>query len=158
MLLPRWSKVDRTRKCNISYKDPMYVKYYDLDSSDFEYLVTKLQNNERLTEEENDRYGIYILTICLIVQEHKKFKMKPLWEREEMIEQQYYELLCAITGFNPDKGKIYSYAYRIGFTAACHYYTNKINDKKKKDILEQHCKEELEEYMSEFSDHKTPRH
>ena len=27
------------------------------------------------------------------------------------------ELLCAITGFNSAKGKIYSYAYRIGYTA-----------------------------------------
>lgn len=93
MRLPRWNTVNRTRKHNISYKDPEYVKYYDLDSADFEYLVSKLQRNERLTRDENDRYGIYILTICLIVQENKQFKIKPLWEREEMLEQQYYELL-----------------------------------------------------------------
>ena len=158
MQLPRWHKVNRTRKCNISYKDPMYVKYYDLDSTDFEYLVSKLQNNQRLTEDENNRYGIYILTICLIVQEHKQFKMKPLWEREEMLDQMYYELLCAITGFNSAKGKIYSYAYRIGYTAACHYFTNKIDDKKKRDAIEEHCKEELESYLYEYSSHKTERH
>lgn len=159
MILPRWKSVQRRRNCNIRYDDPDYVKYYDLDSSDFEFLVSKLQHNIRLTEEENDRYGTYILTICLIVQEHKKFKMKPLFEREEMLDQMYYELLCAITGFNSSKGKIYSYAYRIGFTAACHYYTNKINDKKKCDAIEEHCLAELNEYLDEFTTtHKTQRH
>lgn len=158
MQLPRWMKVNRSRKCDIDHKDSDYVKYYDLDSNDFEYLVTKLKNNQTLTKEENDRYGIYILTICLIVQENKKFKTKPLLEREEMLDQQYFELLCAIKGFKPDKGKIYSYAYRIGYTAACHYYTDKIDDKKKRDAIEQHCNEELEEYMREFSTHKTERH
>ena len=102
--------------------------------------------------------GIYILTICIIVQENKKFKTKPLTEREEMLDQQYYELLCAINGFNSSRGKIYSYAYRIGYTAACHYYTLKIKDKKKKDTIEQHCQEELDDYMREFSTHKTETH
>lgn len=63
-----------------------------------------------------------------------------------------------IQRFNSKKGKIYSYAYRIAYTAACHYYTNKINDKKKKDAIEQHCNEELDDYMREFSDNKVPRH
>lgn len=93
MLLPRWTDPHRKRNCSISYSDKDFTPYYDLDLSDFEYLVSKLQRNERLTRDENDRYGIYILTICLIVQENKQFKIKPLWEREEMLEQQYYELL-----------------------------------------------------------------
>lgn len=158
MLLPRWHKVNRTRKCNISYKDPMYVKYYDLDSTDFEYLVSKLQNNQRLTEDENNRYGIYILTICLIVQEHSKFKNKPVWEREEMIETQYFELLSGITTFNPDKGKIYSYAYRIAYTAAVHYYTNNMDDAEKRKAIIEHCMEELRDYLEEYTDHKIKRH
>lgn len=158
MILPKWNRVERARRCTISYRDPDYVKYYDLDSSDFEYLVTKLQQGLRLTDEERDRYGVYILTICLIVQENPKFKMKSVREREEMIEQQYYELLLGISNFDPKKGKIYSYAYRIGYTAACHYYTDKIKDKKKRDKIEQHCREELEDYMREFTTHKGERH
>lgn len=126
MLLQRWNNPGRKRRCNISYNDEDYVKYYDIDLTDFTTLVNKLKNNIRLTDGENNRYGIYIITICQIVQENPKFKNKPLNEREEMLEQQYYELLTNITHFDNSRGSsIYSYAYRIGYTAACHYYTNK---------------------------------
>lgn len=154
MRIPHWHKVNRARKLTISYKDQDYTKYYDLDSIDFEYLVSKLQNNERLTKEENDRYGIYILTICLIVQEHQKFKNKSVLEREEMLEQQYMELLQYITGFNPNKGKLYSYAYRIAYTAACHYYTFKMKEKEREQKIIAHVKEELDDYYSEIISHK----
>lgn len=158
MQLPRWRKVNRKRLTNISYLSPLFVDYYDLDTEDFTYLVMKLKNNERLTSDENDRYGKYILTMCLITMEGPKFKNKPVWEREEMIEQQYMEMLSGITTFNPNKGKIYSYAYRIGYTAACHYYTDKIEEAKKQEAITEHCKEELWDYLEEFSDHKTRRH
>lgn len=155
MLLPRWHKVDRRRKCNISYKDPMYVKYYDLDLSDFTYLVSKLRNNERLSEAEDNRYGIYILTICLIVQEHTRFKMKPLWEREEMIDQMYYELIPGLLLFDPERGSsIYSYGYRIAYTSACHYFTNKKKQEEHKSQIDEHIQQEIDDYLYEFSDHK----
>lgn len=154
MIIPRWKDPQRKRKLTISYSDKDYTKYYDLDSIDFEYLVSKLQNHERLTRDENDRYGIYILTICLIVQEHQKFKNKSVLEREEMLEQQYMELLQYITGFNHNKGKLYSYAYRIAYTAACHYYTFKRKEYEKQKAIEEHCKEELDDYNYEFSSHK----
>lgn len=133
MIIPHWKDPNRKRKISISYNDKDYTKYYDIDSTDFEYLVSKLNNNERLTKEENDRYGIYIITICLIVQEHSKFKNKSVIEHEEILEQQYMELLQYITGFNPNKGKLYSYAYRIAYTAACHYYTFKKKEKEELD-------------------------
>lgn len=158
MQLPRWRKVNRKRLTNISYLSPLFVDYYDLDTEDFTYLVMKLKNNERLTCDENARYGKYILTVCLITMEGPKFKNKPVWEREEMIEQQYMEMLSGITTFNPNKGKIYSYAYRIGYTAACHYYTDKIEEAKKQEAITEHCKEELWDYLEEFNDHKTRRH
>ena len=158
MQLPRWRKVNRKRLTNISYLSPLFVDYYDLDTEDFTYLVMKLKNNERLTCDENDRYGKYILTMCLITMEGPKFKNKPVWEREEMIERQYMEMLSGITTFNPAKGKIYSYAYRIGYTAACHYYTDKIEEAKKQEAITEHCKEELLNYLEEFNDHKIKRH
>ena len=34
----------------------------------------------------------------------------------------------------------------------------KIDDKKKRDAIEEHCKEELESYIYEYSSHKTERH
>lgn len=158
MIIPRWRKIDRRRKLTIKYTDSEFNVYYDLDTEDFQNLVMKLKNGDILTEEENNRYGIWILTICMIVQEHSKFKNKPVWEREEMIEQQYLELLSGITTFNPDKGKIYSYAYRIAYTAAVHYYTNKAVDAEKQNIIIEHCMDELKDYLEEYNDHKTKRH
>lgn len=155
MHIPHWRNPNRARKCNIKYTDADYTKYYDIDVVDFEYIVSKIKNNSRLTEQENDRYGIYVLTMCLIVQANKQFKYKPVNEREDMLDQMYYELLLAIKGFNPDKGKLYSYAYRIAYVAACHFYSNIINSNRKNDIIIQHCKEELQEYFDEFNDHKT---
>jgi len=158
MIIPRWRKIDRRRKLTIKYTDPEFNVYYDLDTEDFQNLVMKLKNGDILTEEENNRYGIWILTICMIVQEHSKFKNKPVWEREEMIEQQYLELLSGITTFNPDKGKIYSYAYRIAYTAAVHYYTNKATEAEKQNIIIEHCMDELKDYLEEYTDHKIRRH
>lgn len=148
MKLPIWKNPNRTRNNNIRYTDKDYVKYYDLDLQDLSELIDKLRNEERLNEQENDRYGIYVITIALIVQENPKFKKKCLPEREEMLDQQILELLTGLPHFDKDKGSsIYSYAYRIGYTAACHYYTNKIKDYKKQKAIEDHCMSELNDYL-----------
>lgn len=148
MNIPIWKNPNRTRNNSIIYTDKDYVKYYDLDLQDLSELVDKLRNNERLNTQENDRYGIYLITIALIVQENPKFKKKSLTEREEMLDQQILELLTGLPHFDKDKGSsIYSYAYRIGYTAACHYYTNKIKDYKKQKAIEEHCMSELNEYQ-----------
>ena len=108
-----------------------------------------------MTNDENDRYGVYIITMCLIAQEHPKFKNKPKFEREQILEQQYLELLQGITKFDPNKGStIYSYAYRIAWVAAVHYYTINIDNVKKKQAIEKHCLEELNDYLDEYNDHK----
>ncbi len=148
MKLPIWKNPNRTRNNSIRYTDKDYVKYYDLDLQDLTELIDKLRNEERLNVQENDRYGIYLITIALIVQENPKFKNKSLNEREEMLDQQILELLTGLPHFDKDKGSsIYSYAYRIGYTAACHYYTNKIKDYKKQKAIEDHCMSELNEYL-----------
>ena len=148
MKLPIWKNPNRTRNNSIRYTDKDYVKYYDLDLQDLSELIDKLRNEERLNEQENDRFGIYLITIALIVQENPKFKNKSLNEREEMLDQQILELLTGLPHFDKDKGSsIYSYAYRIGYTAACHYYTNKIKDYKKQKAIEDHCMSELNDYL-----------
>lgn len=154
MIIPHWRNPGRKRKVDISYDDKDYTKYYDIDLNDFQSLLIKLKNNIRLSTQENDRYGTYILTIALIVQEGKKFKMKPSWEREQILEQQYYELLYGLPTFNPDKGRLYSYAYRIGYTSACHYYTFKNKEKEEQEKIVAHVKEEIDDYYYEFSTHK----
>lgn len=155
MQIPIWKDPHRKRNIRSNYLDKDYVKYYDLDLQDLSELVEKLRNNERLSEQENDRYGIYLITICLIVQENPKFKNKSRIEREEILDQQLFELLTGIKSFNPNKGSsIYSYAYRIGYTAACHYYTFKNKEKEEQDKIVAHVKEELDDYYYEFSSHK----
>lgn len=158
MILPTWHKVSRKRMLNISYLSPMFVEYYDLDSEDFTDLVLKLKEKERLTEAQNERYGKYILTICLIVLEGPKWKKKPQLEKEEVIEQQYFELLQGLTSFDPERGsKLFSYAYRIAYIAAVHYYTGKKQDEDEQKAIVEHCERELELYYDECMSHKTPR-
>ena len=155
MQIPNWKDPQRKRNIRSNYINKDFVKYYDLDLQDLSELVDKLRNSQRLSEQENDRYGIYLITICLIVQENPKFKNKSRIEREEMLDQQLFELLTGIKCFNKDKGSsIYSYAYRIAYTAACHYYTFKNKDYKKQKAIEEHIKEELDDYYYEFSSHK----
>ena len=89
MIIPRWSKVNRKRQIQISYKDPTFVRYYDLDLQDFTDIVLKLKRNEDLSVSENYRYGLYIMTMCIIVLEGPKFVMKTKDEKEKMIEVQY---------------------------------------------------------------------
>jgi hypothetical protein len=155
MQIPHWQNPGRKRNTNIAYTGQDYTKYYDLDLKDFTDLVIKLRNNKVLSYDERERYGVYIITISLMVQEGPKFKCKSKQEREEMLDYQTLELLSGLTQFDPDRGSsIYSYAYRIGYTAACHYYTDKIQDYKKKQEILKHCLEELEEYNYEYSTHK----
>lgn len=152
MNIPIWKDPHRKRNIQSSYTDNNYVKYYDLDLEDLTELIDKLRNEERLNEQENNRYGIYVITIALIVQENPKFKNKSLIEREEILDQQILELLTGLQHFDKDKGSsIYSYAYRICYTAACHYYTNKIKDYRKKKAIEDHCMSELNEYLEFIS-------
>ena len=91
----------------------------------------------------------------MIAQENPRFKLKPRSEKEDILEQQYFELLQGITSFNPDKGDIYSYSYRIAYTAAVHYYNNLVRDKERSQIITDHVQTEYNEYLEEFSDHKT---
>lgn len=151
----RWKDPNRKRNINAVFSSPDYCLFYDIDTQDFTYLVLKRKSGQVLTNAENDRYGIYILTISLIVQESPKFKSKPKYEREEMLDEQYFDLMKGLTNYDPTRGsRLFSYAYRIAWVAAIHYYTNKIDDFKKKQAIEQHCNEELEYYLNEFIDHK----
>lgn len=143
-----WKNPNRKRCTDISYADPNYTKYYDLDIQDFTNIVVKLGNKQRLTEQEELRYTDYLYTMMNIVSENPKFKKKSVTEKEELQEQAIMELLQALPSFNPNKGSsLYSYAYRCCYTSFCHYYTNKIKDYRKKKAIEEHCQAELAEYL-----------
>lgn len=122
----KWTNPGRQRKQDASYTDADFVKGYDLDQADFTAINEKKKKNEPVTKEENDRYGNYIMTIIEIVLEGRKFKNKSFNEKCELRDQMIFELLQAILGFDPTRGsKIFSYAYRCAYIAACHYYTTK---------------------------------
>lgn len=155
MEIPRWKDPKRKRNTEISYKDPDYCKYYDIDLEDLTHIVSILKEGNILSEAENDRYGTYIITMSLIAMESPKFKNKTRMEREEILDYMTYELLNGITKFDLHRGSsIYSYAYRIAWVAGIHYYTDKINNYNKKQEIEKHCLEELAEYIDEISTHK----
>lgn len=155
MNIYRWNDPGRKRKTEISYTDGDYCKYYDLDLEDFTGIVTKLHNKERLTPAENDRYAVYIYTVINIVLENDKFKGKSRDEQEGLADQAVYELCTGLPCFNAAKGSsIYSYAYRICYTAFCHYYTNREKDRKKQESIMEHCMEELREYLDAVTDGK----
>lgn len=155
MIIPRWSKVNRKRQIQISYKDPTFVRYYDLDLEDFTDIVLKLKRNEDLSVSENYRYGLYIMTMCIIVLEGPKFVMKTKDEKEKMIEVQYYELLTKIHTFDPALGSIYSYSYKIAWNAGIHYFKDVIRKEKREKKLKKHLDECYEDYMSEITQGKT---
>lgn len=155
MKIQTFKNPNRRRKLKINYYDPNFTKYYDLDLTDLGDLVQKLQNNERLSEHENDRYGMYILTVMEIVLENKKFKNKTSFEKEEIRDYQYYDLLTGLTKFNFSRGSsIFSYAYRIGYTAAIHYFNDKVKRKEKDDKLQEYIDDTYREYIDEISTHK----
>ena len=154
MIIPRWSKVNRKRQIQISYKDPTFVRYYDLDLQDFTDIVLKLKRNEDLSVSENYRYGLYIMTMCIIVLEGPKFVMKTKDEKEKMIEVQYYELLTKIHTFDPALGSIYSYSYKIAWNAGIHYFKEIIKKEKREKKLKKHLDECYEDYMSEITQGK----
>lgn len=154
MNLPRWVDPNRKRELHIKYSDPQFCKYYDIDIDDFQELTLKRKAGKELTEDENDRFGMYLLAICYIVTEGPKFRNKPFAEKQQILDQQIFEIVQGITMFDPSKGKIYSYAYRIAYTAACHYYTNMQDQRKKDKRITEHCQACLDDYMDEFSTHK----
>lgn len=154
MIIPRWSKVNRKRQIQISYKDPTFVRYYDLDLEDFKDIVLKLKRNEDLSVSENYRYGLYIMTMCIIVQEGPKFVMKTKDEKEKMIEVQYYELLTKIHTFDPALGSIYSYSYKIAWNAGIHYFKELIKKEKREKKVNKHLDECYLDYMSEITQGK----
>lgn len=122
----KWKNPGRKRNQDLSYTDKDFVPGYDLDQADFTAINEKKKKNEPVTRDENDRYGIYIMTMIEIVLEGRKFKNKSFNEKCELRDQMVFELLQAIRGFDPSRGsKIFSYAYRCAYVAACHYYSEK---------------------------------
>lgn len=149
-MIPAFKQTKRKRKLSISYNDCEFVPYYDLDSEDLRNLVIKLKNGEVLTCQENDRYGVHILTLCRMVLAHQKFRNAPMPVKSAIVDEMYFELLSKLHKFDPSHGSsVFSYAYRIGYTAGIHYFKREERTKRHDLMISNHCQECLEEYLAE---------
>ena len=64
MIIPKWKDPGRKRNTEISYKDPDYCKYYDIDLEDLTHIVSILKEGNILSDAENDRYrNLYTYTM-----------------------------------------------------------------------------------------------
>lgn len=150
-----WRNPGRKRIIGINYSNPAYVSGYDLDNDDFAMIVNKLKNQQRITYDEDRRYGLYIRTMMEIVLENSRFKNKTVDEKYGMRDTMYYELCSGIKSFDSSKKSgIFSYAYRIAYVAGIHYFTNNAKAKLKQDAIVEHCIEELQQYIDSITDHK----
>ena len=151
MIIPAFKSTKRRRKLSISFHDPEFVKYYDLDSEDLHNLVLKLKNGVALNDPENERYGVHILTLCRMVLAHLKFRNLPMPVKSAIVDEMYFELLSKLHKFDPSHGSsIFSYAYRIGYTAGIHYFKREERTKRHDLIIADHCQECLNDYLEEI--------
>lgn len=126
------NKPKRRRNVSAKYTNKDFCPYFDIDKEDWANLVLKIQRGEDLTKEENTRYGQYILAITQIIVEGPRFRDKPMNEKSDLRDDIYYEILMNVPPhFNPSVGTIYSYSYRIGYTRATHYYTDRAKEVKR---------------------------
>ena len=153
--IPRWSDPHRRRILNISYKDPRFCRYYDLDQVDFTYLVSKMKINTPLSDTENDRLGMHIYTMILNVLETPKWKKKSKEEREDLLEFASFELLQALPKFDPSLGKkIYSYAFTCCVNAFNLKYRKDKRERNKDDKIQGHLAKCFFEYLGEIRNGK----
>ena len=151
MIIPAFKPTKRRRKLSISFHDPDFVKYYDLDSEDLHNLVLKLKNGVALNDPENERYGVHILTLCRMVLAHLKFRNLPMPVKSAIVDEMYFELLSKLHKFDPSHGSsIFSYAYRIGYTAGIHYFEREERTKRHDLIIADHCQKCLNDYLEEI--------
>ena len=79
------------------------------------------QKTEKLSYQEEQLYGQLLMTLCKIVMKHHVFRnQKPELKEECLMEGLANIIEKGIRGFNPEKGRAYSYLYRLCYTAGIH--------------------------------------
>jgi hypothetical protein len=86
----------------------------------FQYLLLKRKNKEDLNPYQDYVYGSALNSLVHILMKNKHFCL----QTPEIQDECRLEMLCAIptieNGFDPTKGKAYSYAFRIFYTEGIH--------------------------------------
>lgn len=110
----------------------------------YQPLVEKLQNGDKLTNDEEKLYGSSIMSLVDIVLNNKIMRYQDYLIREDARSQAYLEVLENVPKyFKSDKGSTaYSYAFRIAYTACVHVLKEhnmqkKIIEKLKEQMLEE---------------------
>jgi hypothetical protein len=74
-----------------------------------------------LSYQDEQLYGQLLMTLCKIVMKHHVFRNQRPEVKEECLMEGLANILeKGVRGFNPEKGRAYSYLYRLCYTAGIH--------------------------------------
>lgn len=152
--LPKWKEVNRRRIHQISYKDPQFVKFYDLDQTDFSALALKLKLGFKLNDAEDYRYWMHIVTVVLQVLEKPEWKEKPYREKCDMYEFVVPKMLKAIPTYDPAKGSILNIAFQACKNGFFMFYRRKQQANNKSKRIQDHLDSCFSDYISEINSGK----
>lgn len=138
-----WKPIDRKRQKDISYQSPEFNKGYDLDMTDFTALVGKYNANT-LTNAEENRLYMYVMTMMNIVLEHPKVNPAK-WEMDDLTDLMFMDGWNALH-YIKEGVKPYSYIYRSMYVAVLKYYKKVFKERERKEQLDAWIDEAYAEY------------
>lgn len=145
----------RPRDRQLQYTDPSFILGYDVDLNDFTHLIRKQQHFFRLSESENERYFLWILTMLAVMLEGPRMKKKTRVEKNQICEHVYPILAKNLIKFDTTRGKsIFSYCYKAAYLESLKFFHARDRAKKHDRAIQDHLDSCVEEYMSEISDCK----
>lgn len=145
----------RPRDRQLQYTDPSFILGYDVDLSDFTDLIRKKQQFFRLSEFENQRYFLWILTMLAVMLEGPRMKKKTRLEKNQICEHVYPILAENLVKFDTTRGKsIFSYCYKAAYLESLKFFHFRDRAKRHDQSIQNHLDSCVEEYMSEISDCK----
>lgn len=152
--LPRWKPVNRLRLLKISYRDPQFVQFYDLDQQDFSSIALKLKNGIRLSENEDYRYWVHVATVILQVLEKPEWKAKSYKEKCSLYEFALPRVLKAVPSYDPARGTVLNIAFQACKNGFNMYYRRMKQTANKEKRIQDHLESCFSDYISEISDGK----
>lgn len=147
-----WKAVNRKRSNKLQHTDPSYVKGYDLDMTDFTWLVNQF-NSRTLSHQEETRLHLYVMTMLNIVLENPK--LNPSKDEMDGITDAMYMDGWGSLRYIKDGRKPYSYVYRSMYTAGCRFYRRKIKERAKEDAIQSWIDDTYNEWLDSVRSHRT---
>ena len=150
--VPDHRRVGRYRTYDVSHLDPSYVWMYDLDRSDLEFLMRKKSVTDKLTFEENDRLGKYIITLIGVVLSGTTYVTKDLLLKKECMDFAImYVLDSWQNSFSADTvERPAGFMWRCCSVACARFFRSKKRSKSKEDRISEHLNSCLTDYHFEI--------